>query len=234
VPVLDLEPAAREVARLLDGVTDDQLADPTPCVDTRVAALLDHLMGLSLAFTWAARKTTATEGGGGNSGPGQATVEHLDPGWRTLLPSRLSELAEAWRDPKAWEGVTEAGGVTMPAEMTGAVALDELVLHGWDLARARASRLRATPPARRPSSRSPARRRSRTRRPAAKVCSARWSMSPTTRRRSIGPSASQAATLRGRRRRRNRRRRWSTYPSHPQRSAHTASRAVMPMTERSR
>jgi uncharacterized protein (TIGR03086 family) len=32
--------------------------------------------------------------------------------------------------------VTEAGGVTMPAETTGAVALDELVLHGWDLARA--------------------------------------------------------------------------------------------------
>jgi len=136
VPMLDLEPAAREVARLLDGVTDDQLADPTPCADIRVAALLDHLMGLSLAFTWAARKTTAAVGGGGNSGPGPATAEHLDPDWRTLLPRRLAELAEAWRDPKAWEGVTEAGGVTMPAEMIGAVALDELVLHGWDLARA--------------------------------------------------------------------------------------------------
>jgi hypothetical protein len=43
VPILDLDPAAREVARLLDGVTDDQLAGPTPCTDTTVAALLDHL-----------------------------------------------------------------------------------------------------------------------------------------------------------------------------------------------
>lgn len=32
--------------------------------------------------------------------------------------------------------MTEAGGVTMPAEQMGVVAFDELVLHGWDLARA--------------------------------------------------------------------------------------------------
>jgi uncharacterized protein (TIGR03086 family) len=134
--MLDLNPAAREVARLLDGVTDDQLAGPTPCPDYPVAALLDHLMGLSMAFTWAARKTTAAEGGSDESGPGLATAEHLDPHWRTLLPQRLGELAEAWRDPTAWEGMTEAGGVTMPAEAIGAVALDELVRHGWDLARA--------------------------------------------------------------------------------------------------
>jgi uncharacterized protein (TIGR03086 family) len=136
VPTLDLGPAAREVTRLLDGVTDDQLAGPTPCPDYPVAALLDHFMGLSLAFTWAARKTTAAEGGSGASGRVRPTAEHLDPAWRTLLPQRLGELAEAWRDPAAWEGMTEAGGVRMPAEVMSVVALDELVMHGWDLARA--------------------------------------------------------------------------------------------------
>jgi uncharacterized protein (TIGR03086 family) len=132
--MIDLEPAAREVARLLDGVTEDRLADPTPCPHYPVAALLDHLMGLSLAFTWAARKTTATEGSSEESGPGLATAAHLDPDWRTRLPERLRDLAEAWRDPAAWEGVTDAGGVRMPADLMGVVALDELVLHGWDLA----------------------------------------------------------------------------------------------------
>ena len=53
--MLDLHPAAREVARLLDGVPDD-LGRPTPS-DIPLAQLLDHLMGLTLAFTWAARKT---------------------------------------------------------------------------------------------------------------------------------------------------------------------------------
>ena len=136
MPMLDLEPAAREAARLLDGVTEEQLAGPTPCPGYPVAALLDHITGFSLAFTWAARKTTATEGGSGESGPGLANAEHLDPDWRTLLPRRLGELAEAWREPTAWQGMTEAGGMRMPAELIGAVALDELVLHGWDLARA--------------------------------------------------------------------------------------------------
>lgn len=136
MPILDLAPAAREVSQLLDAVTDAQLADPTPCVDTSVAALLDHLMGLSLAFTWAARKTTEVESGSDQPGTGTATAEHLDPNWRALLPRRLDELAEAWRDPTAWEGMAEAGGATMPADVIGTVALDELVLHGWDLARA--------------------------------------------------------------------------------------------------
>lgn len=133
--MIDLEPAAHEVARLLDGVSEDQLANPTPCPEYPVAALLDHFMGLSLAFTWAAHKTTATEASD-ESGPGQARAEHLDPHWRTLLPQRLGDLVGAWRDPTAWEGITEAGGVRMPAEQMGVVALDELVLHGWDLARA--------------------------------------------------------------------------------------------------
>jgi uncharacterized protein (TIGR03086 family) len=134
--MIDLDPAAREVTRLLDGVRDDRLGDPTPCSESDVATLLDHLMGLSLAFAWAARKSVPAEAAGGASGPVPATAEHLDPRWRAILPERLRDLVAAWRDPAAWEGMTEAGGVTMPAEVMGVVALDELVLHGWDLARA--------------------------------------------------------------------------------------------------
>jgi uncharacterized protein (TIGR03086 family) len=143
VGMLDLDPAAREVIRLLDGVADDHLTGPTPCAGTSVAALLDHLMGLSLAFTWAARKAAPVQGGG--SGPGRATAEHLDPEWRSILPRRLGELVEAWREPAAWNGMAQAGGVTMPAEQIGVVALDELVLHGWDLARATGQRFQCDP-----------------------------------------------------------------------------------------
>ena len=129
--MLDLGPAAREVTGLLNGVTEAQLPGPTPCADTSVAKMLDHLMGLSLAFTQAARKTT-----GGASTPPQPSATHLEPDWRTVLPQRLGELAESWRDPAAWQGMTDAGGVVLPAEQAGMVALDEIVLHGWDLARA--------------------------------------------------------------------------------------------------
>src|SRR5919197_2474013 len=133
--ILFMEPAAREVMRLLEGVRDDQLADPTPCTDTPVAALLDHFMGLSQAFIWSARKSTPA-GGAEAAQPAAARAENLDPKWRTELPRRLEEMVDAWRDPAAWEGTADVGGLTLPADRAGVVALDELVMHGWDLARA--------------------------------------------------------------------------------------------------
>jgi uncharacterized protein (TIGR03086 family) len=133
VPTFDLGPAAATVTRLLDGVTDQQLNGPTPCGETPVAGLLDHLMGLSLAFTWAARKSVPADRRG--RPPERKGAEQLPPDWRSQLPKRLQDLVEAWRDPAAWEGMTEAGGQTMPGEVAAMVALDELVMHGWDLAR---------------------------------------------------------------------------------------------------
>ncbi|MFF0380994.1 TIGR03086 family metal-binding protein [Streptomyces sp. NPDC004286] len=131
-PTLDLGPQARIVARLAEAVTDEQLSAPTPCPDLSVRNLLGHLLHLSLAFRDAARKdlgaTTDTDPG--------ATVPDVGPGWRADLPKALDELADAWRDPAAWTGQTRAGGVDLPGEIAGAVAADELVIHGWDLARA--------------------------------------------------------------------------------------------------
>ncbi len=130
----DLEPAARRVALLAEGVGDDQLAGPTPCPGTAVRNLIGHLIGLSVAFRDAGRKdlgpTTATA-------PGSVIPDIDDAGgWRAELPKALRELTETWRDPAAWEGMTQAGSVTFPAVEAGRVALNELVVHGWDLARA--------------------------------------------------------------------------------------------------
>ncbi|MGW4289383.1 TIGR03086 family metal-binding protein [Streptomyces sp. NPDC004673] len=131
-PTLDLGPQARIVARLAEAVTDEQLSAPTPCPDLPVRNLLGHLLHLSLAFRDAAHKdlgaTTDTDPG--------ATVPDIGPGWRADLPKALDELADAWRDPAAWTGQTRAGGVDLPGAIAGAVAADELVIHGWDLARA--------------------------------------------------------------------------------------------------
>ncbi|MDI3421432.1 TIGR03086 family metal-binding protein [Streptomyces luteolus] len=128
----DLTPQARVVARLAEQVDDSRLGDPTPCPEYAVRNLLGHLTQLAVAFRDAARKdfgpTTDTDPGSG--------VPDIGEDWRAELRGALSELGEAWRDPSAWEGETRAGGVTLPAEVMGLVAVDELVVHGWDLARA--------------------------------------------------------------------------------------------------
>ncbi len=129
---LDFEPAARALGMLLRGVTDDQLTCPTPCERWTVGDLLDHVMGLTVAFRIAAEKGPDAA----PAGPGEPSVAKLDPQWRSQLPVQLDELVAAWREPAAWTGETAVGGVMLPAEIMGVVALNELVVHGWDLASA--------------------------------------------------------------------------------------------------
>lgn len=124
----DLGPSAARLAALLDGIADADLARPTPCADTSVGDLLDHVDGLSLAFKNAAKKQ-------GSTGPASAAASRLGDDWRQRIPARLDALVEAWHEPAAWDGTTDAGGVELPGEVAGVVALDELVIHCWDLAR---------------------------------------------------------------------------------------------------
>ncbi len=134
----DLAPAAHEVARVVAGVRDDQLTDPTPCTGTSVAAMLDHFVGLTLGMRMAAEKNPM-------QGAPKADADTLPDDWRTRLPSQLDELVAAWRKPGAWDGETEAGGVRMPASAMGVVALNEVLVHGWDLAVATGQPYRADP-----------------------------------------------------------------------------------------
>ncbi|MFJ4613425.1 TIGR03086 family metal-binding protein [Streptomyces griseus] len=127
----DLEPAARRIVALLGRVDDGGLDGPTPCPDYAVRELLGHLAGLATAFRDAARKDL----GASTAVSPDAALPVLDDDWREALPRRLDEMAAAWRSPDAWTGMTRAGGVELPGEAAGAVALNELVVHGWDLAR---------------------------------------------------------------------------------------------------
>ncbi|MGW1641381.1 TIGR03086 family metal-binding protein [Streptomyces lavendulae] len=129
---LDLGPQTGIVARLVAGVPDAGLGGRTPCPAYAVGDLLGHLSGLAVAFRDAARKDL---GSTTDTAPG-AAAPSLPASWRTELPRVLDELAEAWRDPAAWTGMTRAGGVDLPGDIAGVVAVDELVIHGWDLARA--------------------------------------------------------------------------------------------------
>ena len=133
MPTTDLGPAAARTAALVAAVRDDQLTAPTPCPRYAVGDLLEHLGGLALAFTAAATKTPLELPAGVDATLGDAA--RLPHDWRTAVPSRLTSLAAAWTDPGAWDGTTQAGPVEMPSSLAGLVALEEVVVHGWDLAR---------------------------------------------------------------------------------------------------
>jgi len=129
--MIDLTKACSQTSDVLAKVTDEQLAQQTPCEKLRLDELVAHIGMLALAFSAAAGKefgpltdTPPTDGA------------QVDADWRTSYPQRLAGLADAWRDPDAWQGMTRAGGIDLPGEVAGSVALAEVVIHGWDVAAA--------------------------------------------------------------------------------------------------
>jgi len=127
---VDLGPAAERLSDLVGGVDDSQLGAPTPCPEYTLGDLIEHVGGLAQAFTAAARKTS----GELTSQAPRGDAARLPADWRTRIPLDLKACAEAWRDPAAWTGMTRAGGVDLPGEIGGLVALDEITIHAWDIA----------------------------------------------------------------------------------------------------
>ncbi|WP_286929601.1 MULTISPECIES: TIGR03086 family metal-binding protein [Aeromicrobium] len=130
---VDLQPAAQALLATVRGIKDEHLDHETPCEGVSVGQMLHHVGGLSQAFRAAAAKEL---GPLTDTAPDPGAAPTVEDGWRSELEDHLERLLVAWRDPAAWEGMTRAGGVDLPGDVAGRVALDEVVLHGWDLARA--------------------------------------------------------------------------------------------------
>ncbi len=132
MPDIDLRPATRQMASVLAAVPDNALDAPTPCAELTLGQLIGHVDGFAQVFTRSARKDlgpmTAT--------PPSPDAADLEPGWQERAAAHLDELAEAWQADDAWDGMTQAGGVDLPGSIAGRVVLDELIVHGWDIARA--------------------------------------------------------------------------------------------------
>ena len=129
---VDLGQAAGQLAALIARVKDDELGQPTPCPAYTLGDLIEHVGTLALAFTAAANKDRSSYVEG--APPGDAS--RLGEDWRARIPRDLGTLAQAWRQPGAWDGTTRIAGMDAPAAMVGLTAADELVVHGWDVARA--------------------------------------------------------------------------------------------------
>jgi uncharacterized protein (TIGR03086 family) len=128
---LDFGPATQRMAQLIAAVPADRLDARTPCDDYSLGDLIDHVGGLTVAFTRAATKDLGEAGS-----PPLGDASRLGDDWKARITADLDRLAEAWRGPDAWTGMTRAGGIDMPGDVAAFVAIDELLVHGWDVAKA--------------------------------------------------------------------------------------------------
>ncbi|GAA0674303.1 TIGR03086 family metal-binding protein [Kitasatospora atroaurantiaca] len=113
---------AAAFAETASAVRTDQLSERTPCDKFSVAELLAHLGEVLPSSERAARKQPQTSAG---------SVTAPDE-----VAQSARRAAAAWGEADAYEGTTEFGPGEMPAEFAAAITLQELALHGWDLARA--------------------------------------------------------------------------------------------------
>ncbi|MEV4998383.1 TIGR03086 family metal-binding protein [Streptomyces niveus] len=120
-----LETAAADALPVLRGVRDDQLALPTPCAEYDVHGLLDHLFQVITNFQVLAAKGESDFG---------AAAERLGGDRNERFAAEIAGLIGAWAAPGAEDGLT--GAMNMPARTVGSMALGDLAVHSWDLARA--------------------------------------------------------------------------------------------------
>jgi uncharacterized protein (TIGR03086 family) len=114
-------------------VAPDQLTHRTPCHDFDVRALLNHLMWVVALAEPAARKLPLPE-----DGSVSPERDYVQGDWRASFAERMDAVTAAWAEPDAWTGTTTFAGGELPARLAGELVLVDLVVHGWDLARATA------------------------------------------------------------------------------------------------
>ena len=132
----DFHPAADEVVRIVTAADVDTLEAPTPCVNFDVGELVNHFVGTMGALARVGERQALDP-----EDPYGARQNPSREDWRRILADNIEAVRHAWSKPAAWEGTVTMGGQQMPAPMIAEMALAEMLLHGWDLARATGQQL---------------------------------------------------------------------------------------------
>ena len=123
-----VERALAGTAQVVRGVEAAEFGSPTPCDDWDVRALINHMLQVSSALSRAGR---------GEAVPADLwELDLMDTDWAGRFDDKAKAAVAGWADPTAWEGTVSLGGAGMPAPMIATMLASDLVIHGWDLARA--------------------------------------------------------------------------------------------------
>ena len=123
--------AAAETARVVAGAAKTASMDqPTPCPDWDLRTLLNHTI---LWTSYSAERRAH----------GESVAEELmskdftaEPGYAEAYQAQLDRAVQAWSKPEAWAGDRSVMGSATPAADIAAMLIMEMVLHGWDVAKA--------------------------------------------------------------------------------------------------
>ena len=134
----EMTEAADAAARTVAGADVTQFAQPTPCAEWDVRALLNHLI------LWTSYSLEARAHGGSVSQELMDRDFAAEPGYAAGYRAELDRALAAWAAPEVWERSLDVMGSATPAADVAALNLAEMVLHGWDLAAATGQRFQVS------------------------------------------------------------------------------------------
>lgn len=135
-PIGQLSAAAAITGQLIAGVRDEQWGARTPCSEWRVRDLVSHLTAGN-ALLAAALRGQAAPVPGGSTPPGAGQPDNaLMAAYRESVETLLAAFGE----PGALERPATVPFGTVPGIVALHLRLVELLVHGWDLARATGQR----------------------------------------------------------------------------------------------
>jgi uncharacterized protein (TIGR03086 family) len=128
-----LDQAAAALTTVARGVKEDQLSRPTPCSEWDVQALMNHAIGSFAYFQASATGVKPAESQPAQPAGLNETVEQLT--------QAAAAVATAWKTPGALERKSQSPMGELPGSFMANISLTEMVVHGWDLARATGQKL---------------------------------------------------------------------------------------------
>jgi uncharacterized protein (TIGR03086 family) len=128
----EMAAAAAEAARVVSGVPDgpDVMDRATPCNDWDLRTLLNHVI------LWTAYSAERRAHGESVAEDLMNTEFTAEPGFKEDYAAQIDRAVKAWSDPEAWEREIGVMGDATPAADVAAMLIMEMVLHGWDVAKA--------------------------------------------------------------------------------------------------
>jgi uncharacterized protein (TIGR03086 family) len=123
-----LTDAADAAARVVAGVDPAQFADPTPCTEWDVRALVNHLI------LWTSYSLERRAHGESVAPELMERDFAAEPGFAADYRDQLDRALAAWADPAVWDRKLNVMGSATAATDVAALMVVEMVLHGWDLA----------------------------------------------------------------------------------------------------
>ncbi len=124
-----IQQAATDAKRVMAGVQESQLGDPTPCSDFDVKGLANHMAGLLMGSERAAKKQERIA-------PPDPMPDLVGNNPGAAYAPLADAAAAAWSQPGALEGNSQFGPGEMPSQMAAAITLMEMSVHSWDMAAA--------------------------------------------------------------------------------------------------